>query len=127
MKNTYFVNEILAKEENYVSFRFIFVFWYIFVIVLLSKNGVHCSYLVLFKPLLMSFLTLFAIAELIHWFLHCLVTTTVKAYFWENVRSRKCRRGKCPSGKCTVGEVSIEELSFKEVPVEELSEYQFTS
>ena len=51
--------------------------------------------------------------------------TIVKAYFWENVRSRKCPRGKRPSGKCIVGEVSVEELRFEEVPVEELSEYQF--
>ena len=32
LKNTYFVTEILIKEENYFLFHFIFVFSYIFVI-----------------------------------------------------------------------------------------------
>ena len=59
-------------------------------------------------------------------FLHSLVTTIVKTYGWENVRSGKCRREyvqseKSPSWKCPIGEVSVEELSFAEVLVWDLS------
>ena len=57
LKNTYFVTEILIKEENYSSFHFIFVFSYIFV--LLSENGAHCSYLVLFIGLILWYLIFF--------------------------------------------------------------------
>ena len=105
-KNTYCATEILIKEE-YFSFPFIFVFWYIFVTmfycwysIAFSINGAHCSYLVLFireffvvfnlfeshvlflrsSPSFMSFLNLLAIAELIHWFRHSLETTIVKKY-----------------------------------------------
>ena len=63
LKNTYSVTETLTKEENYFSFHFIFVLSYImfyvcllcFNYVLLSKNGVHCSYLVLFIGLFLVF------------------------------------------------------------------------
>ena len=89
----------------------------------------------------MSFLSLFAIDELIHrFFLRCLVTTFVKTYGWENVRSGKCRRQECPFREVSIGEVSYwenirrgtvlrESVSLgsvhEEVSVGELYGYQF--
>ena len=53
-------------------------------------------------------------------FLRSLVTTIVKTYDWENVRSGKHRREKClvrrsPSGKCPVGQLSVKELPYGKV------------
>ena len=97
--------------------------WTVFVVLNLFES--HTLFL-RSSPFLMSFRSLFAIAELIHRFLHNLETTIVKTYSWKNVWSgnvvrRNVQSGKSPQGKCPVGQVSVEEPSFGEVPAWDLS------
>ena len=101
----YCATEILIKEEYYFSFPFIFVCFVYFCnyVLLLIRycflykwssffifSSFHWTVFVVFNlleshvlflkssPFLMSFLNLFAIAELIHRFVHSLETTVVK-------------------------------------------------
>ena len=76
--------------------------WTVFVVLNLFES--HTLFL-RSSPFLMSFRSLFAIAELIHRFLHNLETTIVKTYSWKNVWSGKCRKKECPVREVSVGEV----------------------